>query len=1618
MAAAAETKAPDDLATLSRLDNEILLENLRARYSEDEIYTYIGDILVAVNPFRPLHIYTPQAQSLYRGKQRSDEKPHIFAVADAAYHQLASSASSQCVIVSGESGAGKTESAKYVIRHITHLCRGKGSQSSDTLEHKILQLNPLLEAFGNAQTNLNDNSSRFGKYTELVFDRMGGVIGATISEYLLEKSRVVDQAPGEQAFHIMYYSFANPQRQELSLTEPAKFPYFSNPAKIDVESGQAFELFAEVMTALDDVGFTTGDSQVVFTVVAAVLHMSRIEFVSESADDALSPATLPPKSASAVDLVCRLLEMDPTVTAAALLEATNITRGETIVRKRDRQEALDTCDAMAKALYGRLFSWLVRYINVCLAADGKASESAKRIGILDIYGFESFDTNSFEQICINLANEYLQHFFNRHVFELELEEYQKEGVGDQISIEYADNRPLIDLFLRKPMGLFALLDEECTFPKATASSLVGKYKAYFKDSPYYLPTKAEGTHFQIKHYAGVVEYDAEFFLEKNRDLLAPAVVRALKASTFGMVAELFGGRSAHGAAARDAPLGRKVGRESRSPSADNTANKKADSLGHQYTTSLQVLIENMSQCRPHFVRCIKPNHDLRARDFRDDLVLAQLKYTGMLETTRIRRDGYAVRPTYAEFLERYRALAFSYRDVVHATAMNCKTVLEAAGVDMGVLGRSKVFMRHHQLDELEHKLKEFQKYATLIQRYARGWATRKVTKPLLRKARAQKAEVAAALGAFTKRCTTVAAVIKAVAKEDADRFAERREKMIAESRESATRLRLKRMQRAQQEEEKYQSARSDILAGVADAYSRQYHELFERLQTEQSRSVFDQLFALVSKRREALRSTVEKYESILAPLKSERESMKAAEDALAKERHALLPKIATGPAPGTPAFEALRTEALRIHERDSGLTIDVDRVRHSLSLCDGFIRDTRAAMGQTDSDLAAVLSVRLEHQENSAGTHAAGLEATKAELESLKVTYTGQLDSAEIEIESQRQAALKAQRENVRLSEAAEEATAELEAAKAELRAKIAAMKTQLADAVAAHESKADASAKAVRDLQSKLRSQTLEADNAVEDHAAEVAKLRAEVRSKTSAVAAVEAEREAILQELSTKVDAGQAAEASQLRVELTTEQAKCSDLEFKVGQLTEELRGQANLLALAKSEYEAIEADLRETVAEKERAAAIVLADTTAMYEGRVAASAAAAEDAARQTETQESAISELQSTIASLKAAHAQEVIGFDEAIVRTTAKLDVVTAKLKVEIEAKNASNLRAVELESSAQSATAKLESSQNKFELATAESQRTIATLQEAVAEGEAARNEMSARYDKHIGELSGQMELSKAEHDVAVSEFEAKLAAANEDLDERVATLKEQAAEYIEAVAKADARTAELEAQVELLQKANDKHVASTTTYDFKIEQLEAELAVFRAREEARSKVEEQAASRRQKTMAAIVEKEAEVSEKQRHAEAIRAMGRQNPGTMVQGDGKDVDLAVYVELLCGSMPPELHLSSYECKGYLDKISGKSKKAFHRWVVLDLKAKLLVWYVDDSEQKYSQKGSAEIQDIVSVQSDGRCTLFVQTKGTKNDITLQHDSPAVIEGWRTAFAAVARNRPHFPAKNGI
>ncbi|RVE58585.1 hypothetical protein OJAV_G00195820 [Oryzias javanicus] len=745
----------EDLATLEALDENIVTEQLQSRYSRDQIYTYVGDILIAVNPFRKMEMYTPQHTKMYIGAKRTANPPHIFAVADIAYQSMVSYNTDQCVVISGESGAGKTESAHLLVQQLTVL----GKANNRTLQEKILLVNSLVEAFGNACTVINDNSSRFGKYLEMRFTCGGTVVGAKISEYLLEKSRVIHQAIGERNFHIFYYIYAGlADRKKLAhykLSDSKTPKYLWNEhVKLgpDIVSNAFYkEQFDAVEQCFKVIGFTLEELGSVYSTLAAILNSGDIEFsavASEHQTDKSNIINMP-----VLENVASLLRIRSDELQEALTSHCVVARGETIVRPNTMEKAVEVRDAMGKALYGRLFSWIVNRINALLRPDSQLGEAEKglNIGILDIFGFENFKKNSFEQLCINIANEQIQFYFNQHIFAWEQDEYLNEEV-DARMIEYEDNRPLLDLFLQKPMGMLSLLDEESRFPQATDQTLVEKFEDNLKTKSFWRPKRVD-LGFGIHHYAGKVIYNAAGFLAKNRETLPADIILLLRSSENELIRKLVThpltktGNLAHTKGKGVNTMGgprtpnrtmtfAKMGVLSLYSSFSfseptdggetpyhprETTNMKTQTVASYFRYSLMDLLSKMVAGQPHFVRCIKPNNDRQANKFDREKVLVQLRYTGVLETAKIRRQGYSHRILFANFIKRYYLLAFNAHEEPPVTPETCAAIMEKAKLENWAMGKTKVFLKYYHVEHLNLMVQLTTQRIVLLQACVRGW---------------------------------------------------------------------------------------------------------------------------------------------------------------------------------------------------------------------------------------------------------------------------------------------------------------------------------------------------------------------------------------------------------------------------------------------------------------------------------------------------------------------------------------------------------------------------------------------------------------------------------------------------------------------------------------------------------------------------------------------------------------------------------------------------------------------------------------------------------------------------------------------------------------------------------
>ncbi|TYI66436.1 hypothetical protein E1A91_D09G223900v1 [Gossypium mustelinum] len=692
----------DDMTRLAYLHEPGVLQNLKCRYDINEIYTYTGNILIAVNPFRRLpHLYSSHMMEQYKGAAFGELSPHPFAVADASYRHMINEGISQSILVSGESGAGKTESTKMLMRYLAYMGGRVSKAEERSVEQKVLESNPVLEAFGNAKTVRNNNSSRFGKFVEIQFDPRGQISGAAIRTYLLERSRVCQVSDPERNYHCFYMLCAAPpeEAEKYKLGNPRTFHYLNQSNCYELDGVDSSKEYLLTKRAMDVVGISQGEQDGIFRVVAAILHLGNIEFKKGQEIDSAEPKD--DKSRFHLKTAAELLMCNEKALEDSLCKRVMVTRDESITKSLDPVSAALSRDALAKIVYSKLFDWLVDKINVSISQD---PESKSLIGVLDIYGFESFKTNSFEQFCINLTNEKLQQHFNQHVFKMEQEEYKKEEI-DWSYIEFIDNQDILDLIEKKPGGIIALLDEACMFPRSTHETFAQKLYQTFKDNKRFSKPKLSRTDFTICHYAGDVTYQTELFLDKNKDYVVSEHQALLNASECSFVSSLF------------------------PPSPEESSKTtKFSSIGSSFKQQLQALLETLSATEPHYIRCVKPNNALKPGIFENQNVLQQLRCGGVMEAIRISCAGFPSRKSFREFVARFSLLApevLSKRNnYTEVTAS--KKILEKSKLSGYQIGKTKVFLRAGQMAELDALRTEILgRSASLIQRKVRTYLCRK-----------------------------------------------------------------------------------------------------------------------------------------------------------------------------------------------------------------------------------------------------------------------------------------------------------------------------------------------------------------------------------------------------------------------------------------------------------------------------------------------------------------------------------------------------------------------------------------------------------------------------------------------------------------------------------------------------------------------------------------------------------------------------------------------------------------------------------------------------------------------------------------------------------------------------
>lgn len=784
-----------DLCNLPVLNEDRILNNLRTRFNKKKIYTYAGSILIAINPFKFLPIYNPKYVKTYENHQLGKLEPHIFAIADVAYYAMLRKRVNQCIVISGESGSGKTQSTNFLIHCLTALSQ-KGYASG--VERTILGAGPVLEAFGNAKTAHNNNSSRFGKFIQVNYLESGVVRGAVVEKYLLEKSRLVSREKNERNYHVFYYLLlgaSEEERKEFKLLPPEEYFYLKQQNfKIEDEEDLRHD-FERLQQAMEMVGFLPATKKQIFSVLSAILYLGNVTYRRKSTGREEGLDVGPPE---VLTTLSDLLKVKEELLVEALTKRKTVTVNDKLILPYSHSEAITARDSMAKSLYSALFDWIVLRINHALLNKKDMEESVPclSIGVLDIFGFEDFETNSFEQFCINYANEQLQYYFNHHIFNLEQEEYQAEGITWH-NIDYTDNVGCIHLISKKPTGLLYLLDEESNFPHATDETLLAKFKQQHQGNKYFVSTPVMEPAFVIRHFAGKVKYQIKDFREKNTDHMRPDIVALLRSSDRAYVRQLIGmdpvamfrwgilratirGLAAFNEAGRSwaaktsgvvrpisrTPLGElqrsnapveRMYKKSKSSKQrqvipkslldsrslkfivsltlhDRTTKsllhlhkkKKPPSISAQFQTSLTKLLETLNRAEPFFIRCIRSNAEKKEMYLDEALVVQQLRYTGMLETVRIRRSGYGAKYTFQEFIEQFRVL-------LPKNTTACKEDISALlekkmGLDptMYQIGKTKVFLKELERQQLQDTLhKDVMRKIIFLQRWFRARLQRK-----------------------------------------------------------------------------------------------------------------------------------------------------------------------------------------------------------------------------------------------------------------------------------------------------------------------------------------------------------------------------------------------------------------------------------------------------------------------------------------------------------------------------------------------------------------------------------------------------------------------------------------------------------------------------------------------------------------------------------------------------------------------------------------------------------------------------------------------------------------------------------------------------------------------------
>ncbi|XP_046696480.1 unconventional myosin-Ie isoform X2 [Silurus meridionalis] len=691
----------DDMVLLSKINEDAIVENLKKRYMDDYIFTYIGPVLISVNPFKQMPYFGDKEVEMYQGAAQYENPPHIYALADNMYRNMMIERESQCVIISGESGAGKTVAAKYIMSYVSRV--SGGGPRVQHVKDIILQSNPLLEAFGNAKTLRNNNSSRFGKYFEIQFSSGGEPDGGKISNFLLEKSRVVTRNPGERSFHIFYQLIEGAtadQKSTLGITNLDYYSYLNQSGSYKVDDIDDKHDFQETRHAMNVIGISGEDHTMVLQIVAGILHLGNISFKESGNYAAVESEEFLAFPAFLLGIKQERLKEKLT---SRTMDGKWGGKSESIDVTLNVEQACFTRDALAKALHARVFDYLVESINKAMVKD----HQEENIGVLDIYGFEIFQKNGFEQFCINFVNEKLQQIFIELTLKAEQEEYVQEGIR-WTPIEYFNNKIVCDLIESKnPPGIMCILDDVCATMHAKGEgadqTMLQKLRMQINNHEHF---NSWNQGFIIHHYAGKVSYDADGFCERNRDVLFTDLIELMQSSEIGFIRALF--------------------------SENLNAEKKGrpTTAGSKIKKQANDLVSELMKCTPHYIRCIKPNETKKPRDWEESRVKHQVEYLGLKENIRVRRAGYAYRRVFRKFLNRYAILTKeSWPAWRGDEKQGVLHLLRSVNMeqDQYQLGRTKLFIKAPESLFLleETRDRKFDGYARAIQHAWRRYIARK-----------------------------------------------------------------------------------------------------------------------------------------------------------------------------------------------------------------------------------------------------------------------------------------------------------------------------------------------------------------------------------------------------------------------------------------------------------------------------------------------------------------------------------------------------------------------------------------------------------------------------------------------------------------------------------------------------------------------------------------------------------------------------------------------------------------------------------------------------------------------------------------------------------------------------